>query len=62
MMEMKTARHRCNDNRAHGATAQCRGEAPRDSIAGAWTTTQCRAIEIGLGGGWLLLAVLAVVA
>ena len=62
MMEMKTARHRCNDNRAHGATAQCRGKAPRDSIAGAWTSAQCRAIEIGLGGGWLLLAVLAVVA
>ena len=62
MMEMKTARHRGNDNRANGATAQCRGEAPMDSIAGAWTPAQRRAIEIGMGGGWLLLAVLAVVA
>ena len=27
-----------------------------------WTPEKCRAIEIAMGGGWLLMAVLAVIA
>ena len=62
MIKKKAARHRCNDNRANGAIAQSDGKTPMHSIPAAWTSAQCRAIEIGMGGGWLLLAILAVVA
>ena len=62
MTDKKAARHSCNYNRANGATAQRRGKTPTNSIAGAWTPAQCRAIEIGMGGGFVLLAILAVVA
>lgn len=51
-----------NCDGVNGATAQSRGETPTSSLSDGWTRAQCRAIEIGMGGGWLLLALLAVVA
>ena len=30
-------------------------------LADEWTPEKCRAIEIAMGGGWLLMALLAVV-
>ena len=31
-------------------------------IPNEWTPEKCRAIEVAMGGGWLLMAILAVVA
>ena len=47
---------------AIGATAQRGGKTPMNSIPATWTRAQCRAIEIGMEGGFVLLAILAVVA
>ena len=62
MIKKKAAPRSCNYGGANGATAHSRGKTPTNSIPAAWTPAQCRAIEIGMGGGWLLLALLAVVA
>ena len=43
--------------------AKCSGSGkPADSISAIWTRAQCRAIEIGVGGGFIALAILAVIA
>ena len=50
----KVARSRCSSSRAELST-------PADNQIvqqQAWTRIQCRAIEISLGGGFLLLAIL----
>ena len=55
MREKKAVRGSCNYPRTKLST-------PADSqmISNAWTRAQCHAIEISLGGGFLLLAILAV--
>ena len=58
-MEKATRRSR-NYNRVNGANAQRNGKTPNASLADGWTRAQCRAIEIGVGGGFVLLAALEV--
>ena len=49
-----------NYSGANGATAHSCGETLSQSLADGWTRAQCRAIEIGIGGGFVLLAALEV--
>ena len=58
-MEKATPRS-CNYNGVNGATAHSCGETLSQSLADGWTRAQCRAIEIGIGGGFVLLAALEV--
>ena len=49
-----------NYSGANGAIALRNGKTPKASLADGWTRAQCRAIEIGIGGGFVLLAALEV--
>ena len=55
MTRNKAARNSCRCSRAKLSTA-----ADNEIVQQAWTHAQCRAIEIGLGGGFLVLAILEV--
>ena len=49
---------RCNYN---GVSKLVLWSSNDQSIPGVWTPEKCRAVEIGLGGGFALMAVLAAV-
>ena len=51
----EAARGCCSNRRARTSTS-----VDTQMIPNAWTRAQCRAIEISLGGGFLLLAILEV--
>lgn len=56
MADKKATRRGCHHDRAKRPRHE-----DNEIVAAGWTRAQCRAIEIGLGGGFLLMAALEAV-
>jgi len=58
MATEKKTRHSCNYTAPRLPIAM----SSKPIVPEAWTDGKCRAIELAMGGGWLLMALVAVVA